>query len=44
MVSNSRQHLAEFYSHTGRPSIDPEWRMMMRMSIIGYPVLSAKVQ
>lgn len=29
-----RQHLAEFYSHTGRPSIDPE--LMMRMLVIGY--------
>ena len=29
-----RRHLAEFYSHTGRPSIDPE--LMMRMLIIGY--------
>jgi transposase len=29
-----RQHLAEHYSHTGRPSIDPE--LMIRMLIIGY--------
>jgi transposase len=29
-----RRHLAAFYSHTGRPSIDPE--LMMRMLIIGY--------
>lgn len=29
-----RAHLAPFYSHTGRPSIDPE--LMMRMLIIGY--------
>jgi len=29
-----RTHLAPFYSHTGRPSIDPE--LMMRMLIIGY--------
>jgi transposase len=29
-----RQHLAAFYSHTGRPSIDPE--LMIRMLIIGY--------
>jgi len=28
------QHLAEHYSHTGRPSIDPE--LMIRMLIIGY--------
>lgn len=29
-----RQSLTEYYSHTGRPSIDPE--LMMRMLIIGY--------
>lgn len=29
-----RQHLAGYYSHTGRPSIDPE--LMVRMLIIGY--------
>jgi len=29
-----RQHLASFYSHTGRPSIDPE--LMVRMLLIGY--------
>ncbi|WP_299844467.1 IS1182 family transposase [uncultured Jannaschia sp.] len=29
-----RQHLAEFYSHTGRPSIDPE--LLIRMLIVGY--------
>lgn len=29
-----RGHLAEHYSHTGRPSIDPE--LMIRMLIIGY--------
>jgi transposase len=29
-----RKHLAAFYSHTGRPSIDPE--LMIRMLIIGY--------
>src|SRR5271166_6551927 len=29
-----RDHLAPFYSHTGRPSIDPE--LMIRMLIIGY--------
>ncbi len=28
-----RQNLAEYYSHTGRPSIDPE--LMIRMLIIG---------
>ncbi len=29
-----RDHLAPFYSHTGRPSIDPE--LMIRMLLIGY--------
>jgi transposase len=29
-----RKHLAPFYSHTGRPSIDPE--LMIRMLIVGY--------
>jgi transposase len=33
-LSNLRQHLAPYYSHTGRPSIDPE--LMIRMLIIGY--------
>lgn len=33
-LSSLRQHLSEFYSHTGRPSIDPE--LMVRMLIIGY--------
>ena len=29
-----RAHLKPFYSHTGRPSIDPE--LMCRMLIVGY--------
>jgi len=33
-LSDLHQHLAEHYSHTGRPSIDPE--LMLRMLIIGY--------
>lgn len=33
-LSEFRQNLAESYSHTGRPSIDPE--LMARMLIIGY--------
>lgn len=33
-LGDLRQHLAEFYSHTGRPSIDPE--LMIRMFIVGY--------
>lgn len=33
-LTDFRQHLARFYSHTGRPSIDPE--RMIRMLLIGY--------
>lgn len=33
-LSPLRQQLSSFYSHTGRPSIDPE--LMMRILIIGY--------
>lgn len=33
-LSQLRQHLADYYSHTGRPSIDPE--LMIRMLIVGY--------
>ena len=33
-LSDLRQHLAPFYSDTGRPTIDPE--LMIRMVIIGY--------
>lgn len=33
-LSELRQHLAPFYSHTGRPSIDPA--LMIRMLIVGY--------
>lgn len=33
-LSNLRQHLADFYSTTGRPSIDPE--LMVRMLLVGY--------
>jgi len=33
-LGNLRSHLAPFYSHTGRPSIDPE--LMIRMLIVGY--------
>ena len=33
-LGDLRTHLAPFYSHTGRPSIDPE--LMMRMLIVGY--------
>lgn len=29
-----RQHLAPFYTHTGRPSIAPE--LLIRMLIVGY--------
>jgi len=33
-LSDLHKHLAPYYSHTGRPSIDPE--LMIRMLIIGY--------
>lgn len=33
-LGDLRRHLAQFYSHTGRPSIDPE--LMVRMLIVGY--------
>jgi transposase len=33
-LGDLRQHLAPFYSHTGRPSVDPE--LMMRMLLVGY--------
>ncbi|AXI42586.1 IS1182 family transposase [Sulfitobacter sp. SK011] len=33
-LSNIRQHLADFYSHTGRPSVDPE--LLIRMLLVGY--------
>ena len=33
-LSDIRQYLAEFYSHTGRPSVDPE--LLIRMLLMGY--------
>ncbi|WP_342075054.1 IS1182 family transposase [Yoonia sp. SS1-5] len=33
-LSSIRGHLADFYSHTGRPSIDPE--LLIRMLLAGY--------
>ena len=33
-LNSLRRELASFYSHTGRPSIDPE--LMVRMLIVGY--------
>jgi transposase len=33
-LSSIRPHLAEFYSHTGRPSIDPE--LLIWMLLVGY--------
>jgi transposase len=33
-LSELREHLAPYYSHTGRPSVDPE--LMVRMLLIGY--------
>ncbi|ASM72021.1 MAG: IS1182 family transposase [Roseibium album] len=33
-LSSIRSHLADFYSHTGRPSVDPE--LLIRMLLVGY--------
>ena len=33
-LSDLRQHFAPYYSHTGRPSVDPE--LMIRMLLVGY--------
>lgn len=33
-LSRIRAHLPEFYSHTGRPSVDPE--LLIRMLLVGY--------
>ena len=33
-LTELRSHLAPFYSHTGRPSVDPE--LMVRMLLVGY--------
>ena len=33
-LSSIRAHLADFYSHTGRPSADPE--LLIRMLLVGY--------
>lgn len=37
-LSSIRGHLADFYSHTGRPSIDPE--LLIRMLLVGYATAS----
>ena len=31
-LADVREHLADFYSHTGRPSVDPE--LMIRMLLM----------
>ena len=33
-LSFVREYLKDYYSHTGRPSIDPE--LMIRMLLVGY--------
>ena len=33
-LGSIRKYLADFYSHTGRPSIDPE--LLIRMLLVGY--------
>lgn len=32
-LSGIRAHLSDFYSHTGRPSVDPE--LLIRMLLVG---------
>lgn len=41
-----RTHLAPFYSHTGRPSIDPElmMRMLMRRLLLRYSLGAPSVR
>jgi len=40
-LNDTRQYLAEFYSHTGRPSIDPELliRMLLLWHSVGAPIV-----
>lgn len=33
-LSGIRSYLADFYRHTGRPSVDPE--LLIRMLLVGY--------
>ena len=33
-LSDLRAYLSDFYSHTGRPSVDPE--LLIRMLLVGY--------
>jgi transposase len=35
-LSGIRQYLAEFYSHTGRPSIDPELLIRILLSVVRF--------
>lgn len=35
-LSGTRSYLTDFYSHTGRPSVDPE--LLIRMLLVGYPL------
>ena len=37
-LSSIRPHLAEFYSHTGRPSIDLELPIRMLVVLYGYQI------
>ena len=39
-LADSRQHRASYYSHTGRPSVDPE--LMIRMLLLGTATGSAQ--
>jgi hypothetical protein len=45
-LTELRKHLAPFYSHTGRPSIDPELmiRMLNRWLLLGHPVRASAMR
>lgn len=42
-LSGIRTYLAEFYSHTGRPSIDPELRIRMLLFGYGFGIRSERL-
>jgi len=41
-LSSIRAHLTDFYSHTGRPSVDPE--LLIRMLLVGSACFRANNQ
>ena len=42
-LSDLRQHLTQFYSHTGRPSIDPELMIRMSNGVQYFPLNSVHI-